>query len=264
MYRHNRRWASLCPAVLGRVRKVFSVTDAFAIAGQSNAMGYATSNQTFSGGLVRNYSKKYALLSPAADPIDNQDGTATDTIMNNGSTPGGHWILPTATTLMPLVQRNLDVIPCGKDGSDITNDWAIPQDHQNRTTLYGAMVYRCLQYQTLTGRALKAVLWWQGETDVILQTAGATYTTALQSIGDTVFADLGCPVIACKLMHGVYAPDVQATINTAIGNAWGTHHILAGPDLSGINTDDNYHARANATVASVAALWATAIRTAVY
>lgn len=241
------------------------IVDLLAVAGQSNAMGFATNNQAWTGtagSRVRNFGKNYLLQDPAADPIDEQT-PVVDAVMDNGTTPSGHWLLPTLTTLMGNVRRSFDVIPCGRDATAIAA-WAPGADHQDRTTLYGAMVYRCLQYVASSGRPMKAVLWWQGESDVIAQTPKATYKAALQVLGDAVFADLACPLVACKLMLGVYAPDVQSTIDDAIGECWGTHHILAGPDLSATNTDDSYHARTDAKILVVAGLWAAALQAALY
>lgn len=238
--------------------------DVFALAGQSNSFGV-------DGATLQSYS--HASLKAGCFYRDNEWGELIDPISKGPprdavlgtNAAGGNVFTKVVTSIMADQGVPVGLIPCGK-GSTAIAAWAPGADHQDRTTLYGEMVYRCLQAMRSTG-GIKAVLWWQGESDAVAGTTKATYKAALEALGDAVFADLGCSLIACKLLNcaNLTAPE-QAPIDDAIGECWGTHHILAGPDLGGIASDDaaGFHATTQPTIDSVAALWWTAIEAALY
>jgi hypothetical protein len=74
-------------------------------------------------------------------------------------------------------------------------------------------------------------------------------------------ADLGVPLIPCKLQFctGLDA-GAQTTINAAIGAAWADNaNVVAGPDLTGLTTDDTVHLKSDANLLSAATLWHNAI-----
>jgi hypothetical protein len=83
----------------------------------------------------------------------------------------------------------------------------------------------------------------------------------LDSFANSVKTDLGVDVMVCKLQDCTGLDETN--VNNAIGTAWSDNaNVLAGPDLSGIATDDTYHLKADAKLASAAALWWTAMSSA--
>lgn len=242
------------------------VGDNFVVAGQSNASGRGANLQTYtpSGG------KKAALFTNAyrwtelLDPSDtnfNQIDAVSNEDPATPLTKGSVWPL-VATSYISTNSQPLAFVPTALGGTSITQ-WLPGTDHQDRTTLYGAMVYRALQ---LGG--VKAALWWHGETDAAAGMAQATYQAHLHTIADAIFADLGVKLMPCKLQHistGIASQPGQDAINAAIGAAWGVANVLTGPDLTGIDctdgavSSDGVHVTTDAGLASVSALWATKI-----
>lgn len=243
------------------------VGDVFCVAGQSNATGQpgadiqAYSHDTLkAGAFYKDYAWRHL-----TDPLGRGPFTDAAAAEYTDSTGGTVWPV-IATAIMANQGVPVGYVPCAKGGTMIS-EWAPGADHRDRTTLYGQMIYRCEQVG-----GVKAVLWWQGESDSIDgRTTKAQYKTALQAFGDAVYADLGCPVIACTfLLCSTAFPgstgtlEQQAAICDAIRECWGTHHILAGPDLHDIPADDPFHAIYTATIATCAARWWTAIQAALY
>lgn len=249
------------PLILGTAANV-GIGDVFGVAGQSNAMGAATNSQVYSHATLKAaiFKKNYT-WGECLDPIDG--GTCTDAVEDNsGVATGSIWPL-IATSHMASQGVPCAFVPCARDATAIAS-WAPGADHQDRTTLYGSMVYRCLQ-----AGGVKAVLWWQGESDSIAGTAKATYKTALQTLGDAVFSDLGCSLVACRhflIDSGTATLAHQTAICDAISESWGTHHILAGPDLHVMAGDgaDTMHYKTDATTLTTAGLWWTAMLAALY
>jgi hypothetical protein len=251
--------------------RYIGVGDVFAVAGQSNASCFGTNNQAYSKARLRPgfYGKDY-LWHELADPFDINTG-AVDVVSNNGNvgnatglnqgTPGGSWMHKLAMDYMANQFIPIAFIPCALGGSGI-NLWAPGANHQDRTTLYGAMVYRCLQ----TG-GVKAVLWWQGEHEFSLGTTAAAYKTALGTLANTVDADLGVKLIPCKLEDlsaAAGGPYDEGVYNTPIGELWTTNsHIAAGPDFSDITPSvDGVHFKTDAELTTAGGRWWTAIKTA--
>ncbi len=94
------------------------------------------------------------------------------------------------------------------------------------------------------GRALRAVLWDQGECEGGLGTAQATYQTAMEGLADSIATDLGVPIIASpvSLKTGDIGSCPAASANyIAIHNATdaaiASHHNLIGT----VNKDDLQH-----------------------
>lgn len=238
------------------------IGDIFVIAGQSNASGRGTSNQVYShatlkAGIFKN-NYQWAQL---ADPTDSNTGQV-DTVSQEGTAQGGSvWPL-LATSFMADQAVPVSFVPTAKGGTPIT-DWLPGANHQDRTTLYGSMVYRALQVG-----GVKAVLWWQGETDVVAGMSQATYNGHLDTIANAVQADLGVKLIATKLQDlSAYLTGYnEATINAAIGEAWGDNaNVLAGPDLSDITpVGDGLHIANDAQLSIVAGRWWTALEGAFY
>lgn len=235
------------------------IGDLFIIAGQSNASGRGSNNQSYSHATVKatRFGNNY-LWSNLDDPSDSDSGQI-DTVSSDSIAAGSLWPL-LATSFMTDLSIPVAFVPCAKGGTSITA-WQPGVDHQNRATLYGSMVYRALQVG-----GCKAVLWWQGETDALAGMSQATYNGHLDSLANAVAADLGVKLVPCKLQNctGISAP-AQAAINAAIGEAWTDNvNVVQGPDLSGITTDDEYHLQTNQKLQDAADLWWSAIEAGFY
>ena len=238
------------------------VGDVFVIAGQSNAMGTAENLQTYSHASLRaGVFTKARMWVEAADGID-YVANPRFSVQSNGSyglTHGTTW-MKMLTAALSALGVPVGLVPCARDGTAISS-WARNEsDHDDPTTLYGAMIR-----QARDAGGVKAVLWWQGESDAIAGRTKAQYKADLQALGDAIYEDLGVPLIACKFLNcsGLDA-GAQAAIHDAIGEAWGTHHILAGPDLSDLASDDGYHAITDGKIATCASRWWAAIEAALY
>lgn len=237
------------------------MTDIFIVAGQSNASGRGTNSQVWSHAslipLVYANNYRWKLL---ADPTDSVDGQV-DAVSNEDPTPVGGSVWPLlATQIMAATGRRVAFVPCAKGGSAITA-WQPGANHNDRTTLYGSMNYRISQARVLLRAQVRGVLWWQGEQDALADMNAATYNGYLDTIANALATDQGVPLIPCKLQNcsGLTAGQM-AEINTGIGAAWADNsNVVAGPDLSGIATDDTFHLQSDVKLLSAATLWYNAI-----
>jgi hypothetical protein len=214
--------------------------------------GRGTNNQVYGHATLKAglFSNAYAWRE-LSDPYD-MATSQTDTVSSDSSpAAAGSFIPLLATEIMADQGVPVAFVPAAKGGVSITS-WLPGGDHQDRTTLYGSMVYRALQ----TGA--KAVLWWQGETDAIDGMAQATYNGHLDTIANAVDTDLGVPLMACKLQNSSAITDSpnEAAINAAIAEAWADNaNVLEGPDLSDIGSDDAYHLQTDAKLLTAAQRW---------
>lgn len=231
-----------------------SGANVYIIAGQSNASGQGTRyNKCVTAGLFGN-DYQYKQLRDPTDSIHHQvDAVSKETSKQKGS------VWPVfAADLIASSGAGVYFVPCALGGTGVA-DWQPGADHQDRSTLYGSMVYRALQVQT-DGGTLKAVLWWQGEHDVSLGTSQASYNSQLDTIANAVNSDLSIKIMPCKL-QGIDGD--ESAVNAAISEAWGDNaNVLTGPDLSGLTSDDGAHLISNSNIDSAAALWLAAIETA--
>lgn len=232
------------------------IGDVFIIAGQSNAVGQGTNNQVYShatlkAGIFRNDYQWYEL----SDPTDANAGQV-DTVSKDTTTLGSYWPL-IATSYMADRSLPIAFVPCAMGGT-VLLAWQPGANHQDRTTLYGSMIYRALQ----TG--CKAVLWHQGETDAINGNTQATYNSQLDTLANAINTDLGVKLMPCKFQRCSGITDAnENTINAAIAEAWGDNaNVLTGPDLTGLNSNDSLHLQSDVNLSAAAALWWTAIETA--
>jgi len=237
--------------------------DRLVIAGQSNAMGFGLNNQSYSHATLTAYlfGNDYA-LKEMADPTDSNTGQV-DAVSSDASAAGSAWPL-LATSIIASRAKPCLFVPCAKSASAIT-DWLPGADHEDRTTLYGSMVYRAKQ-----AGGVAVVLWHQGEADALAGMAEATYNGHLDTIANAIATDLGCALMACKLQDcstaaaGVGGPRDVSAVNAAIATAWADNaNVLAGPDFSDIVPSvDGLHFRTDAELATAASRWWTAIQAA--
>ncbi len=236
------------------------IGDVFACAGQSNMSGRATNNQTTQDaiGLTATlFGNDYAWKA-LADPYDSNAGQVDTVSADPGAT--GSFIPKLATLVMAYTRLPVAFIPCATGGSAIAA-WLPGTDRLNRSTLYGSMNFRIGQ----VGEC-RAVLWWQGESDVVSGTPPATYNSSLDSLASAIVTDRGVPLIACTLQQSSGLDDGdEAALNAAIQEAWADNpNVKAGPELSDIDADDPLHILTDAKLAVVASRWWNAIYEALY
>lgn len=238
------------------------VGDVFVIAGQSNASGRGTNSQSYSHATLKAamFGNDYTWQG-LADPTDDSTGQV-DNVSNDGSNPGGSvWPL-LATSIMSDQSVPVAFIPCALGGTSISQ-WAKGVDN-NRATLYGSMQYRA----GLMANGVKAVLWWQGERDVVLGTAEATYNSALDALANNIATDLGCGLMACKIedLSAYLTGYDESAVNAAITTAWGDNaNVFTGPDFSDITPAvDGVHFVTDGELATAAGRWWTALQTEFY
>ncbi len=223
------------------------IGDIYVIAGQSNAVGQVSTNQTaFHQSLVATTFGLNYVWAAATDPLASSTGQV-DSVPNNGtynnggqpSGYGGTYWMALATSLMASTGVPVAFIMTAQDGAGLASaqsgtgyQWVPIPGSRDRTKLYGAMVYRALQ-----SGGVKGVLWHLGETDAINGVSQAAHASALIAFGQAVSTDLGVPVTACKFQHctaGSPTSAAQLAINNAIAQAaqTGGSNIILGPDLS--------------------------------
>lgn len=228
------------------------------VAGQSNASGFVTNNQTYSGtargSLFSNDYVWEALTDPTDDPDGQLDRISADTSNQGGK--GSVWPL-----LANEIETNLGVavaiVPSALGGTRISA-WQQGSPALHRGHLYGSMAFRASK----TGG--RVVLWWQGESDALVGMARADYNALLDSLANDIQSDLGLKLMTAKLQNSSSITDAnEALINNAIGDAWSDNaNVLAGPDLSDLASDDGFHITRDAKAQTVAERWYTALATA--
>ena len=239
------------------------IGDVFVIFGQSNAAGQCSAcltpfaefpvSESLHAGLFRN---NYAWRE-AFDPVDDLPFTDNSTNPGNGGGSGSVWPL-VASEFM----GNLDV-PIGyvinATGGTAIAAFLPGTDHFDRTTLYGSMTYRA----RLCG-GVKAVLWWQGESD-----GGGTqaaYDASFTTLAAAIVADLGVKIMPCILQAGTHF----ATVNAAIIHQIATNpNVLAGPDLrslvgDGTTPNNGLHLVSPGSISDAASRWWQAMWKAFY
>ncbi len=247
------------------------VGDVFVIAGQSNASGRGSNNQSYSSSGSSLQACEFSNAYSWADLLDPSDiatalgvssqSDAVSADIGGTAAAGSVWPL-IATYVLTNNMMPVAFIPCAKGGSSIT-EWQPGASHYDRGNLYGSMSYRA-KYAILGG--VKAVLWWQGETDALASMSQASYFAYFTNLSASVRSDLGVKTMPCKLQNcsGLTGPQ-QDAINAAIGQAWVEDpNADVGPNLTGLNTapEDTFHLTTNSKLASAASLWWVAIKTA--
>lgn len=237
----------------------FGIGDVYLCAGQSNMSGRGTSNQSYSHASLR--ASLYGNDNTWKNLVDPYDSATNqvDTISSDTSpAAAGSWIPLLATGIMADRSVPVAFIPCAMGGTS-SAEWQPGADHQNRATLYGSCVYRANQ-----AGGVKAVLWWQGESDAAAAVSEATYNTNLDTIANAFNTDLGVSLVAVILQNSTGVSDVNeqairdATATAILDNA----NVLQGPDLSDISSDDTFHLKTNGNLQTAADRWLTALNSA--
>ena len=243
-------------AAIARVPNL-SIGEVFVCAGQSNCSGYLENNQVFTGaGVCRMLGNDY-VWKECFDPTDFQnlqvDVVSRDTSFSGAR--GSVWPLVLTHISDTLGGVPVGFIPSGLGGSSIVA-WQPGVDHFDRTTLFGSMLYRA----RISG--VRAVLWWQGESDARDGMSAAAYQAYLEAIANVIGAELGTGMIVVHLQNNTAVEDALETeIRTAVTSAAAvnTNILAVGPDLSDIDTEDGFHVVSDALAATVAQRWADTI-----
>ena len=244
------------------------IGDVFVVYGQSNAVGQATNNQVYRDaiGLKACLFGFDYVRKELADPTHAFSGTV-DSVPMDSTLGGSAWPL-LATLMMARLRYPVAFIPAAQDGAAIATLSPSGSGHLDRTTCYGAMNYRGQNYGS---GGVKAVLYWQGESDAMAGASQSAYLASLTALASAIKADLGSPLIVCKLLSlatSFASAANQAAIRAAIDQAWQAGTVLPGPDLGDVAADtvtgNGVHAVSDNALAVIGARWWDAIRKAIY
>jgi hypothetical protein len=266
------------PSVDATVANVL-VGDCYVIYGQSNASGRGNTPY-FTYAPSAPYASVPAALfgndgawKTLADPTDSATGQTGSTAsclnssVSSDSTSAAGSVWPRVASLL-VSQTGIPVafVPAALGGQGIAA-LSPGAAHYDCTTLYGSMAYRAANCGSY---GVRAVLWWQGETDGLNSMAQSTYQADLQALAAAVRADLRCPMVVCKLQNAsaLTAPQLAA-VNAAIAAEWAADpNVVPGPDLSDLASTDGYHLMdPTATTGNewvAAGRWAAAVQAAFY
>ena len=229
-------------------------TQSYLLAGQSNMTGRGTNSQSYSHPTLTaaNFRPDYTwrqLVDPWAAP-----GGVLDAPINDPSAAGS-MVPHFAQQMLDTLRQEIGVVSATKSGTSLP-EWAKGSSDFDRSTLYGAMQNRARE-----AGGVAAVLWWQGENDAFNQADASTHQQRLENFADDVWSDLQAPLVVARLQQCTAAPAGSiAAINAGIDAAVANHaHILPGPDLSDLVTDDGYHLLSDAKLATAGRRWAAAL-----
>jgi len=227
--------------------------DVYVIAGQSNASGRGKNLQLSTNREAYLFGND-GRWKPLADPVDSSVDQIDIVSSDAKAAAGSVW--PLVASAYP---GRITFVPAANGGTRI-EEWLPRANHEDRTTLYGSMIYRARR----AGK-IKAVLWWQGETDAVLGTPKDVYLAHLTTIANAIQEDLGVNLVPAKLQRITLTPHYLA-INEAIDSAWlNNPNVTPGPDLSSLNlfdkaiSSDGVHVDTDAGLRAAARLWARVI-----
>ena len=180
------------------------VGDIFLIAGQSNAEGRLTNDQTYSHATIKPvvYDENDTGWRDCVDPTDSE------------STDGSIW--PLLATLLMADQS----VPCGfittaSGGTGLTTDW-------KPTVTVGSKYTNAVNRVSAVGpNDIKAMIWDQGETDATNSVSGSDYNTALDNLAANLQTATGITFVTiCDLVGYVSPAGTLDAIRDAQIDAW--------------------------------------------
>lgn len=78
-------------------------------------------------------------------------------------------------------------------------------------------------------KGVRAILWWQGESDIAAGISQASYAASLATLISNVAAIYGKPFVPCKLQNTVFD---ETAVNSSVDDAWANNpNVKAGPDF---------------------------------
>ncbi|MAZ40893.1 hypothetical protein CL654_02150 [bacterium] len=224
------------------------IGDIFVIAGQSNGVGKGDNNQSYShstlaASLFGNDDNWKELTDPTDDSTNQVDSVSDDSTFPGGSV----WPL-VATRFLADQGVPVAFIPAAKSGSFISG-WA---QNSATTTLYGSMQRRINTAGGVGG--VKAVIFWQGESDSAFQAASTAYNTSLDALVSAINSDFGVKTVVVGMVSASATDEAKNAIREAQVDAWndnsnvvpgGSLYDLATPDGSHISTNEDLQTAAN-------------------
>lgn len=224
------------------------IGDVFLVAGQSNAAGRGTSNQTYSHATLKasKFAQTAGVWAELADPSH-----------DSASAAGSVW--PLLATLHMADQSVPVAFITAAVGATGLYD---PTHWQDGQTVYDAAV---TQVTAAKVNAVKAVLWHQGEQDAFTGVSRANYNAQLDTLISQLRAEGGAladtVLVAAQIGEVNTATDATTNaIRLAISDAWDDNALIyPGPVLYDINTDDGVHFKSNDSLSELADRWWAAI-----
>lgn len=199
------------------------IGDIFCIAGQSNADGHGANNHSYSHATLK------ACMKNASGAWEDM----TDPTSESPGAGGSVWTL-LATLFMADQSVPMGIIPCSYTGSRIA-EW------ETVDPLYTQMAARINSIPS----GIKAVLWWQGESEAA---DGQTYAYCVEKYGalvDNIFSDFGVPTVMAQIGdRSTTSPTSRLdNVRSAQAYLWNNNqHALPGPSLYDVTlTADGVH-----------------------
>lgn len=230
-----RSWLAI---LIVTARLAEAAYDGFVISGQSNAKGAATHNQPYTGSDIM-YKGTPLVSSPLADPV--------------GDSSGSPWPL-VSTSVDAAAGNDIMWIPAAINGVSITT-WQPSASEQ-----YFLLMTNAATRSLTNGGALKVNVFWLWETDAANGMNTNDFRNYLITYAEAVDTALHIPVMVCVPQDATAVDTTtKGEYRAVITNLFGTHNVIAGPDLSDMVTDDGYHLASDANVAIAASRWASNI-----
>lgn len=233
------------------------IGDVYVIAGQSNASGYAlpveSSHPTIKAGLYTNGDVWMEMNANSDTSYQQRDPVS-------GEYPSGSVWDVVGTRIMETENIPVAFIPTSLGGSEISQ-WA---PNNSRDTLYGSMKRRINEVG-----GVKAVLWWQGETDAMRGHDKAYYRERLDTLAQAIRNDFNVPLVTAVMGEYQYGDQTWQTyidqIREAQYEAWaGNPNILPGATAYDVDFadegGDGAHYRSEADVRTLAERWWLALQ----
>jgi hypothetical protein len=183
------------------------------------------------------FGNDYLWHAPSSEPVDDNTNQV-DSVSSDAS--GVACGLATIDRITDPSHGNRSnqcaLIPCSESATQVSS-WLPGSNHQDRTTLYGSMLYRALKVQTLLGCSIAAMIWYQGESDALASTPQSTYQTNVQSLIDNMRTDLALPNLPVFVVElppttpSGYNSTSWGNIRSAQAALAATHtHVIQAPD----------------------------------
>lgn len=216
------------------------IGDIFAIAGQSNASGRGTNNQTYSHESLK-ATRFTGSWNELTDPVDGEGGSV--------------WPL-LATHYIDNQSVPVAFITDPPEGGTSIVSWQ-----------KGEALYTTLSNRISDVGDIKAVLYWQGEKDVGIDMASTTYNSYLDTLANDIYSDFGVKTVVAQIGEYLGKPaSSKNEIRLAQKEAWeDNENVIPGPSLYDVNlTVDGLHFKTDGELQTAADRWWAAIEAEFY
>lgn len=208
--------------------------EVYAIAGQSNASGYAEHQQPYTSPI------------PAYMLSSNLQWRETYGFPISLTSHRGSVWTRVASTLTQARGYPVGFVPSAEPGTRI-EQWQP-----------GAPLYERLVTRIRAAGGVRLILWWLGETDAWIETTETDYAAALDALATALYADTGTPLLPALLQSSPLWDNTA--VNAAILRvATSNSHILPPVDLRHLHTDDEHHIMSDENLQAAAEVWVEAI-----